>query len=626
MECSRSHIYVAIAFCTIFFVYEMLQHVETRKMLNFSVFNSGSKSNSLFLHDANENDVNNVIKVLERMKKIASDRNDILDIDSSIAFLKSELVQTDETPDDGTNDYFVTNKLWDTKHPQWKEHFYPDANYSGEVCSEVYVRPGDKSPWPYFKLKDSCTKDSPKTISYLVTIVLNFQSYSKAQFNDITRLVTNIQRLYPRIVTYMALPDALTFHNTTDKVSVFNVSRSDKPGEVWNRLIQNVTTKYVFIGRDIVDFEKDSNLERLVREIHPLNLNMIGSAVKTYSNGHWSYGCYQMAHKNYTLVYKHGYKHSAHDCLYCDSIQGPVLAKTNFLKVNPMDPKLPESILFHDYFFALFKKNQLVGVCPDSMFNVRDEATQSLSKNQWLPLVIKRSLNKLTDPGGKSFVYSCSESSVPGKKQGGLAIAPCMLQKLADHIKFVMRTCRENNIFCELNAGTTLGAVKFNGVSPWERDADIFFLSSNFSAVEKLETLFRKAGYSLKIHIKPGQEGAHNGAFHSGGSGWKLEFWSKPWMHSAQLKSQGRKPTTVMFNGEWVEVPTNVGQEIRDRYGPEVYKHVEHSMVLKKEHFSGKTGYTWAGHFTKCPKPGSNNCLDQLPPDGNLQFNSDPVP
>ena len=185
----------------------------------------------------------------------------------------------------------------------------------------------------------------------------------------------------------------------------------------------------------------------------------------------------------------------------CTAIQFRVLSysKTAFLETNPLDSKLPESILFNDYFFALFKKNQHAGVCPDSMFNVRDEATQSLGKDQWLPLVIKRSLNKITNPEGKSFVYSCSESKVPGQRRRGLAIAPCMLQKLADHIKFVMRTCREYNIFCELNAGTTIGAVKLNGVLPWERDADIFYLSSNFSAVGKLEPVFKKAGYTSKI-------------------------------------------------------------------------------------------------------------------------------
>ena len=354
-------------------------------------------------------------------------------------------------------------------------------------------------------------------------------------------------------------------------------------------------------------------------------MNIIGSATKTFSNGHWSFGCYQMVYRNYTLVYKLGYKHSAHDCLYCHSIHGPFLAKAEVLKKNHFDLNLPESVLFHDYFFTLFKHKQRVGVCPDSMFNVRDEATALLNKKQWLPLVRKRSLNKITRHDGKSFEYSCSESQAAGKRLPGLAIAPCMLQQLANHIKFVMRTCREYDIMCELNAGTTIGAVKFNGVLPWERDADIFYLSGNFSAVGKLEPVFRKAGYTLKLLYRPGQAKTRGGAYTSYGSGWKLEFWSKPWLHSAELKAQGKKPTTVMFNGEWVEVPNNVGQEIRDRYGPEVYKHVEHSMVLNKGQFSRKTGYTWAGHFTKCPAPGEHNCLDQLAPDGNLQFNNDPI-
>ena len=623
MECTRSNAYIGIALCSVILIYTMLRHVETGKIFEFGLFRESIRGNNNIQvrtpDDAEE--IFKVIKLLEKMRLNASDPKEIVDIDSSILFLKSQL---EETPSE--SDYFTTNKQWNTENSNWKANFYPDSNYSGEICPEVYVRPGNRIPqWPYFTIKETCAKNATRTISNLVTVVFNLQSYSKDQLTDMVKIINGTEHLYPSITILVAIPKNCQFGNQSEKVQVFRVSESEKPGKIWNDLVSRVNTKYAFIGKDILDFEKDSNLERLVRENHPLNLNIIGSATKTFSNGHWSFGCYQMVHRNYTLVYKLGYQHSAHDCLYCHSIHGPFLAKAEALKKNPFDLNLPESVLFHDYFFTLFKNKQRVGICPDSMFNVRDEATALLNKEQWLPLVRKRSLNKITRHDSKSFEYSCAESKVAGKRLPGLAIAPCMLQKLANHIKFVMRTCREYNIFCELNAGTTIGAVKFNGVLPWERDADILFLASNFSAVGKLEPVFKKAGYSLKLLYKPGQGKTYGGAYTSHGSGWKLEFYAKPWMHSAELKAQGKKPTTVMFNGEWVEVPNNVGLEIRDRYGPEMYKHIEHSMVLDRNQFSKQTGYTWAGHFTKCPVPGEHNCLNQLAPDGNLQFNNDPI-
>ena len=72
----------------------MLQHVETGQMFNFSVFSNGRKP---FLIDAAVDDVERVINVLEKIKLIASDPNDIMEIDFSIAFLKSEMGDTQET-------------------------------------------------------------------------------------------------------------------------------------------------------------------------------------------------------------------------------------------------------------------------------------------------------------------------------------------------------------------------------------------------------------------------------------------------------------------------------------------------------------------------------------------------
>ena len=53
---------------------------------------------------------------------------------------------------------------------------------------------------------------------------------------------------------------------------------------------------------------------------------------------------------------------------------------------------------------------------------------------------------------------------------------------------------------CEMQEGTLLGAVKFNGVLPWERDADVTFHTSNFTAIANLANKFRDAGYTLSTN------------------------------------------------------------------------------------------------------------------------------
>jgi len=45
-------------------------------------------------------------------------------------------------------------------------------------------------------------------------------------------------------------------------------------------------------------------------------------------------------------------------------------------------------------------------------------------------------------------------------------------------------------MLCQLNAGTNLGAIKFNSVLPWELDADISVHHSNLTAFDKLKSNF----------------------------------------------------------------------------------------------------------------------------------------
>ncbi len=169
-----------------------------------------------------------------------------------------------------------------------------------------------------------------------------------------------------------------------------------------------------------------------------------------------------MAYRNYSLVYRSGYRHSQHDCLICHHITGPFIADTDLLRQNPLDIKMADNLVFYDLFFRIFQKGLKLGVCPDSMFIVRDEPSIKLSRMEWLPLVKKHQINQIITPEGTIFSFTCQESGINLEMLDrrdfmslkGYVMPPCMLKSLADHIKFVMRVCAEHNIFCEINGGT----------------------------------------------------------------------------------------------------------------------------------------------------------------------------
>ncbi len=70
------------------------------------------------------------------------------------------------------------------------------------------------------------------------------------------------------------------------------------------------------------------------------------------------------------------------------------------------------------------------------------------------------------------------------------------------------------------------------GVLPWEIDADIFLAKENFTAVWKLEPVFRKAGYALeKVEKLPAHYVSHT-------SEWNVDIYFMDGLDSVQSKLQ----------------------------------------------------------------------------------------
>ena len=158
---------------------------------------------------------------------------------------------------------------------------------------------------------------------------------------------------------------------------------------------------------------------------------------------------------------------------------------------------------------------------------------------------------------------------------------------------------------------------------PWERDADIRFLSDNYTAIQKLRPRFEAAGYKFDDRKKTecctdGRKSS--GAFVVYKNGWGVDIYGRPVLESEKLVASGQLPTKVMVSGEWMTAMRNPGLSARNRYGPNIYHHAEHLVFMG---FSSTMQYK-SGVFKKCPSPGHTGCLDQFPVDGSLQFSDYP--
>ena len=132
-------------------------------------------------------------------------------------------------------------------------------------------------------------------------------------------------------------------------------------------MISRVQTPYTLVGRSLTWFDNDTSLEHLVREISELNVMAVSGAVK-YPGGLWDMGCVQSAYRNFTLVYRSGYLHSLHECVFCNYTKGPFLVRTNFLQQRLFDKRIRnEEVMFRDFFHnQSYSNNQRIALCPDS--------------------------------------------------------------------------------------------------------------------------------------------------------------------------------------------------------------------------------------------------------------------
>ena len=496
-----------------------------------------------------------------------------------------------------------------------------DKTNKSAVCPEKYL--GTKADYPWFekgRVLTNCTDVRP--FASVISILLNgFDYASESQLQVVLR---EIYATYPRLTVHLAVREKIMIPEEV-KLNVLQLVIGQRPAarDVWNRLVATASTDYVLVGRQIERFQWYALLERMVRVVAELGVDAVGGSLRT-PDGHWSMGCQQTRLRNYTLTYRDGYHMSTNSCAYCDYIPSPFVSRTSTLRAVKF--KMASSdIVFHDYFVRLQQVHKLAMSCPDSMFYVfaNNESASELHQ-QWLPMAQKHALNHVNFAAGRHLSFSCHESLSDFEWSIGIIVPICEIETLRKAVLETMDICREIGLFCQLQEGTALGALKFNSILPWERDACISYATSKNVSFLDHRDKFTKLGYKLSAGypekcqtFEPSSnELCYDYDLHVSGRRIVLVGVSSR-LATEFLRENRIESTKLLIGGRWVNAPTNPALTLRNRYGYELLRHAEHRSKFK---YATSSLTVDPVKFTSCPDGGSQTCLDQYPTDGNVDF------
>ena len=489
---------------------------------------------------------------------------------------------------------------------------------SKHICPEIFI--SGSYGFPIFDdgyVNTACTYNI--SLDKIVSIVL---VYDRNWNYSITKVLDGVFKYNKHIQVHVAVHEELK-HQIRNFIPRSNImftlfSSSQSIGDVYNNITKYIKTEYTLIADSLVDFNNDARLDRLIREHELLDLAITGGSIRNSSNV-WTLGCYQRAELNFTLLYRHGYDESIHDCIFCDHIDGPFIIKTSIIKENKFNSEFTLDGLFEDFFLRI--KGE-VAVCPDAMFHVHKPRRNSDPRN-WILFGRDRNLFELSFTPDNVIQFGC-EYKYPCRKSAGKIIHPCCVGELLKLTNDIMKLCDEASLYCEPHSGTILGALKLENTLAWERDSDIRVIADNFTNFLKLKDSFKKQGYRWSGAVQP--KGTCPKLKREG----YVNIYSRHWfadvylycnMSSVEGLKRGMSRTLIKHRDQLIHAPRNPPLAARNRFS-ELYKHAEHYRVTKTKPLAA---YTKFG-FTSCPIALESQCLARFGSDGNMQFLTGLIP
>ena len=203
-----------------------------------------------------------------------------------------------------------------------------------EVCPEKFM--GTKLDYghPFFRKGFDpvpCKDFIP--IQKLVTVLLSMPEEIGKPAQSYLEVMQGVAKYYSGIRVILATRKEVEVAAKT-AISKLNISFVNeiigdaKPGVLWQRMVDKVSTRYVLLAPNITHFDDDINLERMVRVLsYEPHVAFVGAAHRNLK-GEWDIGCQQVAYKNMTAKYMTGYYRSFNECIVCDFCSGPIMSKT----------------------------------------------------------------------------------------------------------------------------------------------------------------------------------------------------------------------------------------------------------------------------------------------------------
>jgi len=461
-------------------------------------------------------------------------------------------------------------------------------------------------------------------------------AYPEDMEKQVDTVLQGINHTYPQLQVFLAAKTSQIEESAKKypNVKAITVSKTSSLGKVWNQLINEVSTPYTLVARDVVHFTWVARIERQIRMIS--TTEHVGIAGGSFRNltGHWRVGCRQTKLFNYVLQYEEGYHYSRDSCMFCDDLEGPFVAKTNLLKNLKFSEKYNKEVIFEEFFLRVSRTGNLILACPDSMYFTTDYSTETKHYNKaiWQPLAKDLKIVRVVFIDyNVRHKFSCSEISykcvVSVTKY--VALPKCCLEQFENAMKLFHKISIENNVLYETDSGSTIACLKFNNYSPFDIDGDIFVSSFNFTLVNSKSSLMSQNGFRLGGYQPAGIDGS--GKIKKGGSfGYlsyytpdlHIEVWGFPYMSADKFSppelNKNSHYTKCRVGNIWINCVHFPGLYVHNRYGPDTLKHSQ-SWRMVGNRDTSFARYS-SGSFNKCNDPSFHSCLDKFPTDGNIAF------
>ena len=214
-----------------------------------------------------------------------------------------------------------------------------------EVCPEKFMGKDLTYGLPLFRKgfgTVKCKEFVP--MKKLVTIIAIIPKEFGKPSQTYLEVLQGVAKYYPGMSVILVTQSDLK-SSVKSKISKLNVLFQNHiindlgQGALLKQLVGKVSTPYLLIASNITHFDDDINLERMVRVLsyEPL-VAFVGGAHRDLK-GEWDIGCQQVTFRNMTAKYMGGYYRSFNECVVCDYLSGPIMARTETFKELEFDKR-----------------------------------------------------------------------------------------------------------------------------------------------------------------------------------------------------------------------------------------------------------------------------------------------